>query len=68
MIVEATGTVNEGKRAELIRKVAATVHEDVAVIPVYNMIAIYAMKKNIEFAPTQKYAMDLILIKDIRIR
>lgn len=68
LIMEATRTANESRRAEIIRKVTSAVHEDVAVIPVYNMIAVYAMKKSIDFTPTQKYAMDLILIKDVKIK
>jgi ABC-type transport system substrate-binding protein len=67
-IAEARATVDDTKRAELIKKGVRIVQEDVASIPIFNMIPVYAMKQNIDFKPTQKIIQDLILVKDITIR
>jgi hypothetical protein len=37
----------------------------VASIPIFNGVAVYAMKRNIDFEPTQKSARDSIQLKDI---
>ena len=44
------------------------IQEDVASIPIFNTVAVYAMKKNIDFKPTEKHQMDLVLIKDVDIK
>jgi peptide/nickel transport system substrate-binding protein len=62
---EAKATINDTKRAEVIKKAVRILLEDVPSIPIFNNVAVYAMKKNIDFKPTQKYNMDLVLVKDI---
>jgi hypothetical protein len=42
-------------------------HDDVATIALYNIVAFYAMKENIDFKPTQKYLADLMYIKDVTV-
>ena len=68
LVAEAKATVDDRKRGELIRKAVKFIHEEVITIPIFNTVAIYAMKKNIDFKPTEKHWMDLILVKDITIR
>lgn len=65
IITEARATVNDAKRGELIKKAIKIIHDEVLSIPVYNNVAIYAMKKSIDFTPTQKYNMDLLMVRDI---
>jgi peptide/nickel transport system substrate-binding protein len=61
----ARATVDDSKRAELIKKAVRILYDDVAVIPIYNAVAVFALKDNIDFRPTQQHTMELILIKDI---
>jgi peptide/nickel transport system substrate-binding protein len=68
LTAEAKATVDDLKRGELIKKAVRIIHEDVATIPVFNTVAVYAMKTNIEFKPTQKHAQDLLLIRDVTMR
>ena len=51
-----------------LQKGVRVVHEEVASIPIFNMIPVYAMKKNIDLTPTQKVPHDLVLVKDITMR
>lgn len=67
-IAEARATVNDGKRAEVIKKAVRIVQEDVASIPIWNMIPVFALKKNIDFKPTQRHVNASILVKDITIK
>jgi peptide/nickel transport system substrate-binding protein len=68
IVAKAKATMDNAKRGELIKKAVRMSREDVASIPIYSTIAIYATKENIDFRPTQKYLMDLILVKDITIK
>jgi peptide/nickel transport system substrate-binding protein len=65
VVAQAKATVNDTKRAELIKKAVRICYEDVAAIPIFSPVFVYAMKKNIDFKPTQKHAQDLVLVKDI---
>jgi peptide/nickel transport system substrate-binding protein len=62
---EAKATVSNAKRAELIKKAVRLVYEEVPSFPIYNNVAVYAMKKDVGFVPTRKYNMDLTLVKDM---
>jgi peptide/nickel transport system substrate-binding protein len=68
VIADARATVDDVKRGELIRKGVKIVHEEVASIPIFNMIPVFALKKNVDFKPTQKNLHDLILVKDITLK
>jgi peptide/nickel transport system substrate-binding protein len=67
VITEARRTVDEAKRGELVKKAVKIAHEDVPYIPICNIVSVYAMKRNIDFIPTQKFPMDLVLVKDITV-
>lgn len=68
VISRARATVDDSKRATLVQEAVRIIQEDVASIPIFNVIPVYAMKKNIDFKPTQKIVHDLVLVKDVTIR
>jgi peptide/nickel transport system substrate-binding protein len=68
IIVEAKATVDDAKRAELIKKGVRVLYDDVDAFSIFNTVTVYAMKKNIDFTPTQKIEFDLVLVKDVTIR
>jgi peptide/nickel transport system substrate-binding protein len=68
LMAQARTMANDAKRADLIKKAVSLIHEDVPSVPIFNFVAVYAMKKNIDFTPTQKSPRDLILVKDITLR
>ena len=68
IVGQAKATVNDAKRAELIKQAVKICYDEVAAIPIFSPVFVYAMTKNIDFTPTQKNAQDLVLIKDIVIR
>jgi len=68
VIAEARATVDDTKRAELIKKGVRIIHEEVLTFPVFNTVGVYAMKKNIDFKPTLKIQFELLLVKDMTIR
>ena len=65
---EARATMDDSKRGELIKKAAKIAHDDVAFIPIYNTVPIFAMKKNIDFSPTRKYHFELVRVKHITVK
>jgi len=65
---EAKATVNDAKRAELIKKAVAILQEEVPSIPIVNNVTVYGMKSNVDFIPTKKHNMDLILVRDITVK
>jgi peptide/nickel transport system substrate-binding protein len=65
---EGRATVNDAKRAELIKKAVRIIHEDVATIPIFNPVSVYAMKRNIDFTPTQGIVHNLVLLKDVAVK
>jgi peptide/nickel transport system substrate-binding protein len=65
---EAKATVNDAKRAELIKKAVAILQEEVPSVPIINNVTVFGMKKNIDFTPTMKHNMDLILLRDITVK
>jgi peptide/nickel transport system substrate-binding protein len=68
IVAEAKRAVDDVKRGEIIKKAARSIHEEMASIPIFNAVYLYAMKENIDFNPTQNYTLPLILIKDATIR
>jgi peptide/nickel transport system substrate-binding protein len=68
IIDEAKMTADDTKRGELIKKAVRIVHEDVASIPVFNNVIVYAMKKNVDFRPTEKFQFDVLFVKDITVK
>jgi peptide/nickel transport system substrate-binding protein len=67
IVFEARATVNDSKRAELIRRAVKVMHEEVPAIPIFNTIIVYVASENIDFRPT-RYYNDMVLVKDISIK
>ena len=65
---QAKATVNDARRAEVIRKAVRIVHEDVAAIPIFTAVVVYGMKKNIDYKPTPRRPSEVILLKDVTVR
>jgi peptide/nickel transport system substrate-binding protein len=65
---EGRRTVNDAKRAAIIKKAIRIIYDDVASIPVYNPVYVYGMKKNIDFKPTLGIVHNLVLIKDVTVK
>jgi peptide/nickel transport system substrate-binding protein len=65
LIAEARATIDDAKRGELVKKAVKIIHDDVGRIPICDIVAFYAMKKNINFTPTQGILFDLVLVKDV---
>jgi peptide/nickel transport system substrate-binding protein len=63
---KARVTLNDEKRAELIRQAVRILHDDVASVLLWSNVTVYAMNKNITFTPTFKATHALIMLKDIR--
>ena len=66
-ITEARATMDETKRAELVKRAVKILYEDVALIPIFNMVTVYVMRENIDFKPTRYYT-DPIHVKDITVK
>lgn len=65
---EARATMDDAKRGELVKKAVKIAHDDVAFIPIYNTIPIYAMRKNVDFSPTRKFPFELMRVKNITVK
>ena len=68
IVAEARATIDDKKRAELIKRAVRIIHEDVASIPVFTNVSYFGMKKNVDFTPTKKESTDLVLVKDMTVR
>ena len=67
LVVEAKSTMNDAKRAEVIKKATRLIDDEVASIPIFNNVSVYVMKKNIDFKPLLGRGQDLIHVRDIKI-
>ena len=63
---KARTTLDDEKRAELIKQAVRILHEDVASVLLWSNVTIYAMNKSVTFTPTVKATHALILLKDIK--
>ena len=68
VIQEALTTMDNKKRAELIKKAVQHVYDDVGVIPVHNTMTVWAMKKNVDYIPTQKVNFDFMYFKNMSVK
>jgi peptide/nickel transport system substrate-binding protein len=68
IIAEALTTVDNKKRAELIKKAVKYIHDEVGIIPVHNTMTVWAMKKNINYVPTQKVNFDFMYFKNMTVQ
>lgn len=55
LIVAAAAELDNEKRGEILRQAFAILHEDVAIVPLWNYAAVYVMREGIDFTPTQRW-------------
>jgi peptide/nickel transport system substrate-binding protein len=67
VVAEARATVNDTKRAELIRKAVNIIHDEAPVIPIFMTTTVFVTRETIDFTPTKNY-VDLMLIRDITLK
>jgi peptide/nickel transport system substrate-binding protein len=67
ILSEAKMTVNDAKRGDLVKRMIKILQEEVAIIPIFDTVAIYGMRKNIDFVPTLD-RLDVVLVKDIVVK
>jgi peptide/nickel transport system substrate-binding protein len=65
---EGRSTLDDEKRAELVKKGMRLLHEDVASVHLWGKATVYSMKKNINYTPTRKTDFPLMLVKDITVK
>jgi peptide/nickel transport system substrate-binding protein len=68
MIAEGRATINEAKRAEIIKRIVKILQEEVPTILIFNTVSVYGMRKSIDFVPTQRNNQDLMYVKDITVK
>ena len=66
ILEEAKATVSDDERAKLIKKMVDILQEEVPTITIFNNVAVYGMKNNIDFVPT-KDRLDAVLVKNITV-
>ena len=65
---EARATMDDAKRGDLVKKAVRIACDDVAFIPLYNTVPIFAMSKNMDFSPTRKFPFELVRVKHITMK
>jgi peptide/nickel transport system substrate-binding protein len=66
---EARAAVGDPKKErEALRNGMKILYDDVARIPLYNYVPIFAMKENIDFLPVKRHPFELTLIKNITVK
>ncbi len=68
VLQKARSTLDDNRRAELIKQGVRIIHEDVASVHLWADVQIYTMKKNVEYTPTKNADYALILIKNVKFR
>ncbi len=63
----AASEPDSAKRAELTKAAVKTLHEDVGTIPIWNTVAVYSMKANVDFTPTRR-TFPLMYLKNVTVR
>jgi peptide/nickel transport system substrate-binding protein len=53
IVNQVYSTMDEAKRSDLIKQALRIKYDDVATIPLWSMVEVYGMKKNIDFTPTR---------------
>jgi ABC-type transport system substrate-binding protein len=66
LVAEAMTSFDPEKRGALVRSAMRIFHDDVVNIPIWNSIAVYAMRKNIDFTPIPHTLM-MMQVKDVSV-
>ena len=67
VFLQAIQEFDDAKRAELIKKALRIIREDVATVPIWANVSVYAMKKDIEFTPTFRVMNAEVKVRDIHV-
>jgi peptide/nickel transport system substrate-binding protein len=67
VFLQAIQEFDDAKRAGLIKKALRIVREDVATVPIWANVSVYAMKKDIEFTPTFRVMNAEVKVRDIHV-
>jgi peptide/nickel transport system substrate-binding protein len=62
----AASEPDDAKRAAYVKAAIRILHDDVGTIPLWNTVAVYAMKKNVDYAPTKR-TFPLMYLKNVSI-
>jgi len=68
LAAESRAELDDKKCAEIVKKAVKIMYKDVPTIPIFNSVAVYAMKDNIDYKPTKNHNFDLMLIKDVTMK
>ncbi|MDD7970927.1 ABC transporter substrate-binding protein [Roseinatronobacter alkalisoli] len=63
-IDEANALLDPDARGEVLKKAFGLMHEEAAVIPLWNFVAVYAMDSGVRFTPTEKF-FPVVMLKDV---
>ena len=63
---QAMGSIDPQKRAEAVKQAARIIHNDYVTIPIWNNVALYGMKPNVDFTPTP-HALIRMQVKDVTV-
>ena len=67
--VKPNPPVNDRKKEhEALKKGVKILYDDVARIPLYNYVPIFAMKGNVDFLPMKRHPFELVLGKNITVK
>ncbi len=66
LVAQALQTFDETKRGELVRRATRILHNDYVLIPIWNNVAVYAMKKNIDFS-VPPHTLIRMEVKDVTV-
>jgi peptide/nickel transport system substrate-binding protein len=65
VIMQARATMDDTKRGELIKKAVRMIYDDVGRIPICDIVYFFAMKKTLDFTPTNRLFLDLLQVRDV---
>jgi peptide/nickel transport system substrate-binding protein len=68
LVAQALGTIDDAKRAELIKKAVKITYDEVVAIPILNSVSLFAMRKNVNYSPMQNHAGQQLLLKDMTMK
>ena len=66
LVAEAVQTFGETKRGDLVRRATRLLHDDYVLIPIWNNVAVYAMKRNVDFS-VPPHTLVRMAVKDVTV-
>ncbi len=67
---EAMNTIDETKRAEIIKKQMRIIHHELPTLTLWNNVSTFGMKDNIDYTPSKEQFLiiTLMLVKNVKVR